>query len=368
MRIRLFLFGLTLAVLLVPSSGLTQFGPGGGPPGGGGGGRGGGGFRMDPSAMWDRMAKGKDSVTRADLSDQFSQMIFDRTVQAAGITNGVLTKQQYLEQAQAFMQRMGRGSNRGGRGGMPPGGMPGQTPDQRRQPGSGGDPAEAQFRKLDINGDGVLNTDEMPEDLKVVKDQYANRDGVVDLNGFKEFTRSKGQQGFGGNWIGGQEETPEEEEKRPVVFHAGNLPKELLAGGKAAWFQELDKDEDAQIGLYEWKDSGRSIEEFQKIDRNGDGYLTVEEVLYYLAQQDKATAKAKGKSGSSAATASAGRGGPEGFRPGGGPPAAPVIGTPTGGDSSAPSFAPPGGSPSAQDRGGAGQRRRGGQGRQRPGG
>ena len=69
--------------------------------------------------------------------------------------------------------------------------------------------------------------------------------------------KAKGQQWQGGpTWI--QEETPEEEEeKRPVTYHAGNLPKDLMAGGRASWFQDLDKDNDAQIGLYEWKDSGR---------------------------------------------------------------------------------------------------------------
>jgi Ca2+-binding EF-hand superfamily protein len=244
--------------------------------------------------------------------------------------------------------------------------MPGQTPDTNAQPG-GVDPSEAIFRKLDLNGDGVLNTDEMPDDLKAVKDQYANRDGVVDLNAFKQFMSSKAQQGPGGNMPWWQEETPEEEEKRPVVYHADNLPKELVAGGKASWFQELDKDNDAQIALYEWKDSGRSIEEFQKMDRNGDGYLTVEEVLYYLAQQDRAAAKLKGKSGN-AASASAGPGGPGGFRPGGGPPGQPLIGTPPA-DAS-----PPGGDQNFQNGGGPGGKegRRGGGGRRggqgRPGG
>jgi len=374
MRIRVFLFALTMAVIMAPSSGLTQFGGPGGGQGGGRGPGGGGGFRMDPSQMWDMFAKGKDSISRSEITDPGQQMMFDRMVQRMGNTTGTVTKQQFIESMQQRMAQGGGGGGRGRvRGAMPPGiPMPGQTPDPNAQPGGGADPSEAIFRKLDLNGDGVLNTDEMPEDLKAVKDQYANRDGVVDLNAFKQFMSSKGQQGFGGNMPLGQEDTPEEEEKRPVVYHADNLPKELVAGGKASWFQELDKDNDAQIGLYEWKDSGRSIEEFQKMDRNGDGYLTVEEVLYYLAQQDKATAKLKGKSGNSA-SASAGQGGPGGFRPGGGPPGQPVIGTPTA-DPSSGSFSPPGGDQNFQIRGGPGGKedRRGGGGRRggqgRPGG
>jgi EF hand len=65
----------------------------------------------------------------------------------------------------------------------------------------------------------------------------------------------------------------------PLVYHSHNLPKEL-----PAWFRQLDTNHDAQIGLYEWKVSGRSIAEFQRMDRNNDGFLTVEEVLWYLAQ------------------------------------------------------------------------------------
>ena len=38
------------------------------------------------------------------------------------------------------------------------------------------------------------------------------------------------------------------EEKR-VIYRAGNLPKDLLPN----WFEELDKDKDAQVGFYEWK-------------------------------------------------------------------------------------------------------------------
>jgi hypothetical protein len=58
-----------------------------------------------------------------------------------------------------------------------------------------------------------------------------------------------------------------------------NLPKEL-----PPWFKQLDTNHDAQIGLYEWKVSGRPLSEFQAMDRNNDGFLTVEEVLAYEAK------------------------------------------------------------------------------------
>jgi hypothetical protein len=75
----------------------------------------------------------------------------------------------------------------------------------------------------------------------------------------------------------------EPEERRPVVYRTGKLPKEL-----PAWFQQLDSDHDAQIGLYEWKAAGRPIAEFLRMDRNNDGFLTVEEVLRYQAQTTSA--------------------------------------------------------------------------------
>ncbi|HYV40050.1 MAG TPA: hypothetical protein VE988_30470 [Gemmataceae bacterium] len=70
----------------------------------------------------------------------------------------------------------------------------------------------------------------------------------------------------------------EELNKRPVVYRVGKLPNNL-----PAWFVQLDTDKDGQVGLYEWRHSNKSVEEFQLMDRNGDGLLTAEEVLFYVA-------------------------------------------------------------------------------------
>jgi hypothetical protein len=69
--------------------------------------------------------------------------------------------------------------------------------------------------------------------------------------------------------------TPEEEEKKPTFHRVGKLPK-----GLPDWFVRLDTDHDGQVGLYEWKEAGRSLDEFRKLDRNGDGFITVEEALH----------------------------------------------------------------------------------------
>jgi hypothetical protein len=65
---------------------------------------------------------------------------------------------------------------------------------------------------------------------------------------------------------------------KPLVYRTSNLPKEL-----PAWFKQIDLNQDAQISLYEWKTANRSLEEFQRIDRNNDGFLSVDEVLRYEA-------------------------------------------------------------------------------------
>ena len=67
-----------------------------------------------------------------------------------------------------------------------------------------------------------------------------------------------------------------------MVFRAGKWP-----AGVPDWFIRLDADGDGQVGLYEWKTSGRPLAEFVRMDRNGDGFITMPELLFYLAPQAK---------------------------------------------------------------------------------
>src|SRR5262245_16578913 len=121
---RLLLLTGTAILLLLPSLGWTQQfggqGPGGGQRGGGdrggpggpggmgtfggpggfGGGPGGFGgrgmMRGDPNQFFDMMSGGKDTVNRADVNPML-QRIFDRMAERMGITNGVMTRQQYQD-------------------------------------------------------------------------------------------------------------------------------------------------------------------------------------------------------------------------------------------------------------------------------
>jgi len=166
------------------------------------------------------------------------------------------------------------------------------------------------FQKFDVNGDGVLTTDEMPDDLRADRGRWdTNRDGLIDQAEYAAYHLGRlrhlseqvvtGQIDLklkrGGPGTDPQPADPtrppvapppaDATEHRPAVARAGKLPP-----GLPDWFVKLDADGDGQIGLYEWKTSGRPLAEFADIDRNGDGLITPDEMLRYLADHPDAKA------------------------------------------------------------------------------
>lgn len=302
MRGRLYVTVGFLALVLGPTQGWTQFPPSRGSDYGR---RSSSSYSMDPNQFFDRLANGKDVWLRSDVTNPFMQGMFDRVVERLGITNGQITREQFATYSQQ------RAAERAGGMAPPPSTPLGSTatpattssgsPTPGTGPAPGGTSAEAwnryveeRFRRHDVNGDGLLNFDEMPESLRAERDKWdTNRDGFIDLNEYKAYYQARTEQRMAQSGTAspfGQAipvdpsglpiTTPvEEEEQKPVVFRSGKLPKEL-----PSWFKQLDTDNDGQIGLYEWKASGRSLEEFQRMDRNNDGFLTIEEVLRYTAQ------------------------------------------------------------------------------------
>jgi len=294
MRIRSFVL-LGLLALLIPAEAISQF-PSGGSSGGSRGGFG------DPSKLFDMMSGGRDVVTRDSLPNPLFAGMFDRFAQQMGVTDGKLTREQfnaYMQQKAAEKAGGGapsgagagpgggfRSSGKEGGGGPPPwaGGFKGGDGKGDPNQGEMADRwAEGMFRRADANGDGLLNYDEMSESLRTELDKWdANKDGFVDANEYKAYfkavieqrlsERGDGSRGTGG----GTPETPiEEDEPKPVVYRAGKLPKEL-----PAWFKTADGDADGQITMYEWRTGGKALDEFQRMDRNGDGFLTIAEVMY----------------------------------------------------------------------------------------
>jgi Ca2+-binding EF-hand superfamily protein len=292
-----------LLVLPDSSSGQGKGGWGGGFPGGGGGfpggGKGGkGGFGRDPNAAFDFLAKGRGYFLASEnmrLREPLTQFLQDK-----GVTNGQVTRELFAEFNDQTRATMGFGGGFPQQGGFAPqGGGPGQG-----FPGAGGPApvnpvdainqwAEADFKRLDRNGDGFLNQDEMPEQLKTELSKWdTNRDNLISVDEYKVYFAAKMQTRRGRD----QSANPvtiilEEEdlETRPVVFRAGKLPTKELP----PWFMEIDYDKDGQIALWEWRKAGKDLDDFREWDRNNDGIITPEEAIYKLRNDKLASAKNK---------------------------------------------------------------------------
>jgi len=244
-RSRLFLLLGGSLMLLGPAIGLGQPGQGppaggdqpgggwpgkrggwqGGSPGGGPGGPGGGrmgGFRMDPNMIFNMMAPNSDFLTETQyLANSFVQ----RDPNAK-------------DRFESFMQRNG----------ITNGGL---TRDQFGQ--------FFQERMTQRQAErAAANQD--PQNPSNPSTPTASTDPNAD-----------------------PDEPPPPEDKRPVLYTATNLPKDI-----PSWFAALDTDKDGQIGLYEWKAAGRPVSEFQAIDLNGDGFITIEEAQRYQKTQGAA--------------------------------------------------------------------------------
>jgi len=279
-RFRLFLLCGALLLFIGPAMVLGQ--PGGGPPGGGGGrggrggrggGGGGGGSRgFDPNMIFNLLSGGKDYIVVSEMLA--NPMVSARDPGAK-------------ERAESFMQRQGI---------------------------TNGQLTREQFAQY---------MQERTTEKRAAR-EAANPGGAE-----PGAAPSDGAPGSDPVF----EPPPQEEEKRPVVYRAGKLPKEL-----PPWFAQLDEDKDGQVGLYEWKKAGRPLSEFQAMDLNGDGFVTVEEALRYMKGQGKnvaANAPSNGFGGAPSFGGSPSYGGAPSY---GGPPG---MGGPPGGGS--PGFGgPPG--------------------------
>jgi Ca2+-binding EF-hand superfamily protein len=357
-RVHLYLLGGVLLFVIGPMV-FSQPDPNGRGRGGKGGQR---GTRMgpDPNAFWDQLAQGKDSININEV--QFPpQMAFfaDRMrqgwadfLQKKGITNGIMTKELFLaqrEEAKLAWQGGGKGNKGMKMRGMPQGGASGAAPgsppaDPKEEDAKLEEEARRWFTALDKNKDGVLDREEA-RTIPALRDfdRYdLNRDGKISVDEWVEaYKDEQGRRGRGSRAVviqGSQAAQEKEEEKRPVVYRVGKLPKEL-----PPWFAQYDTDKDGQVGLHEWKAAGRATIEFLSMDANGDGFLTVEEVLrFQKANKAKNGTNAQGGPGGgmraqmgprgTGGIPGAGIGGRGGLRPTGGTP---TMRTPPGGNGGA---------------------------------
>jgi hypothetical protein len=284
---------LVLTLALVPLIGLTvAFAqPGGfrtkGDKGGGAGGPPGGNFR-DPNFIFNMISQGQDTIEvnawiqMSSRRDPEAGTRIQAFLQQQNITNGRVTRDQFA----LYMQAREAARN----GTAPPGtpGTPGATP--------GGPPQiddariRDSFNRRDLNHDGYIELSELTSDRdQALRDEFdkwdKNHNGKLEFEEYKEYflarmQYNRDQYGDRGNRGGPQgmdefQQQPEEE-KQVVYRRLSDLPKEL-----PPWFTQIPHNPKypGQIALYEWKNAGRTVEEFRKYDRNMDGFITVEEVL-----------------------------------------------------------------------------------------
>lgn len=255
-------------------------------------GRGGSRRSFDPSKFVDYMFKDKSEIDIATAPFFFRGKL-EEFAKKANITNGKITRdqfKQYMDERKAQMEQ-GHSSS--------PGGSPAPVPSSGSSGSSGSSSSgeseqdraerlkrmtEDYFNRHDSNKDGQLDQSEMSDRLREnYKEHDKNGDGKISreeaagyLQGWVDRRSRDGNNSSSSNSPGINaliiQAVPQD---RPLVYRPGSLPK-----GLPDWFASCDsEDNDGQIGLYEWRKSGKSLEEFNRWDLNQDGFLTPDEVL-----------------------------------------------------------------------------------------
>jgi hypothetical protein len=329
--------------------------------GGPGGGMMMGGGRPDPEMIWNFMGgQGKDSI---NLNDPANQRIKDRMMQRGQAipANGILTKAEF----KANMEKSMAGGGMSGGSTMTMSGAPGApmmmsvngappTP----MGGMGGmsmspDQIKQFMSRYDTDKDGRISMAEAQNGRGSLKDSFTqydtNRDGFIDANEYTVYISARfggggmgGTPGMGGSpwgsqspqggfpggppggWGGGssssdrsRDRKKDEESEKVFVYRYGSLPKEL-----PSWFSEMDFDKDGQIAVYEWKNSGKKLDDFTELDLNNDGFVTADEWIRKqsldLAKREVEERMANPNGSSSPANLRGGSRAPGGWSGGGG--------------------------------------------------
>jgi hypothetical protein len=254
----------------------------------------------DLEGRWKQLAGGSAVWKRADITDPLHRFVFDLVAERVHAGNGEITREQFLALANPPAERRAEAAPKPAPA-VEEKPKPAEQPKQAERPkaeerrpamslttllGGASDSgtasaADAEFRRRDVNRDGLLDYDEMDEVLRAERDRWdENGDGFIDRAEFRAYFRAKQRQersAGGGVAVAA--------EGRPAKSRKG-APPDDLPPGLPDWFRQYDTDGDGQIGLYEWKAAGQPVARFLAMDNNGDGFLTPDEVLAALPPKE----------------------------------------------------------------------------------
>ncbi len=239
------------------------------------------------------MSKGKDFIVRSELDPQM-QGLFDFVAKKLNVTDGRITLQQF----RSLSQNKEEGSGKKTRAATPP--TPGATTANRTEimrnnaarsfanPSNFANWGDDAFNKADANHDGVLDFNEMRDELRDTIDTWDHdENGMINLSEYREFhvaliqqrLTERDEDGIATPWSNTGHDPGSmgnlSRDRKPLVYNHQNLPRDL-----PSWFNDRDDNEDAQVSLREWRmDKKKSLDDFVRMDRNNDGFLTVDEVI-----------------------------------------------------------------------------------------
>lgn len=238
---------------------------------------------FDTGRVFDLLARGRPTLRIADMSNSREPAL--AWARQHGITSGELNREQFM----AYMRDRLRGAGFGVAPPAPPAPPTPRTPErvpptESVAPERGTPPADNPntwadewFRRLDRNGDGVLSTAEMTENLKAERAKWdVNEDGVIDLREYRAYVKAFIEQRL-----------REEPGRGRVVSAVPTGPRSeagrrrsgrRLPANSPRWFKEYDLDGDGQVSLYEWQEKNGTYAAFRKLDLNGDGFITLREL------------------------------------------------------------------------------------------
>jgi Ca2+-binding EF-hand superfamily protein len=242
---------------------------------------------------WNQLAGDAPVWRRADITDPHQLFIFDLAADRLRCTNGEITREQFLGMTRPTAAARPEGAapaNQAVVAKQKVDGPRAPTPDTPAAASHDVAPADpaaaAEFRKLDVNRDGLLSYDEMDDVLRSERSRWdTNKDGFIDLEEYREYFKARTQPSRL------EERKAEAKAKAEKTPEAPSAPAAALSATSAALgavnqsmelpeeFRKLDTDHDGQIGLYEWKAAGLPVAQFLEKDLNGDGFLTPDELL-----------------------------------------------------------------------------------------